>query len=142
MNDNVVGIGHTAYTTDKMADMLNFYCDILGFEHAFSLNDKEGKPWIEYIRVAGCQFIELFYAKEGFEPKQGGAYSHLCIEVKDLMAMDKHLKANNIEVYWGPQQGMDKNWQCWAKDPNGNPIEFMQIDLESPHAKAAGLTGK
>lgn len=138
MNNNVVGLGHVAYTTNQMAAMLHFYCGILGFENAFALYDEEGKPWIQYVRVAGCQFIELFYAKEGFEPKEG-TYAHLCIEVKDLMAMDKLLKDNGIEVYWGPVQGLDKNWQCWARDPDGNPIEFMQIDPESPQAKAAGI---
>jgi catechol 2,3-dioxygenase-like lactoylglutathione lyase family enzyme len=139
MNNNVVGIGHVAYTTGKMEEMLRFYCDILGFENSFALQDEDGKPWIQYIRVAGCQFIELFYAKEGFEPKEG-TYSHLCIEVADLKAMDKLLKDQGIEVFSGPLQGLDKNWQCWARDPDGNPIEFMQIDPESPQAKAAGIT--
>lgn len=136
MNKNVVGIGHVAYNTSKMEEMLHFYCDVLGFEHAFELIDKEGKPWIQYIRVAGCQFLELFYAKEGFDPKEG-TYAHLCVQVTDIMEMDRLLSGNGIDVYWGPVQGEDKNWQCWAKDPDGNPIEFMQIDPESPQAKAA-----
>jgi catechol 2,3-dioxygenase-like lactoylglutathione lyase family enzyme len=136
MNSNVIGIGHVAYNTAKMEEMLHFYCDILGFENSFQLVDKAGKPWIEYIRVAGCQFLELFYAKEGFDPKEG-TYAHLCIQVTDIMEVDRLLKANNIDVFWGPVMGEDKNWQCWAKDPDGNPIEFMQIDPESPQARAA-----
>ncbi|WEK54727.1 MAG: VOC family protein [Candidatus Cohnella colombiensis] len=139
MNNNVIGIGHVAYTTGQMDAMLHFYCEILGFENSFALHDEAGKPWIQYIRVAGCQFIELFYAKEGFDPKEG-TYAHLCIQVADVMVMSEHLKAAGIDVYWGPVQGLDHNWQCWAKDPDGNPIEFMQIDLKSPQAKAAGLS--
>jgi len=50
--------------------------------------------------------------------------------------MDQLLKDNGIEVFWDPVQGLDKNWQCWA-DPDGNPIEFMQIDPDSSQAKAA-----
>lgn len=138
MNDNVVGLGHVAYTTDKMDEMLHFYCNILGFENSFALYDDNGKPWIQYIHVAGRQFIELFYAKEDFAPKEG-TYAHLCLEVVDINVMDKLLKDNGIDVYWGPVKGLDNNWQCWARDPDGNPIEFMQLDPSSPQAKAAGL---
>ncbi len=136
MNSNVLGIGHVAYTTARMDEMLNFYCDLLGFENSFCISDESGKPWIQYVRIKDCQFLELFYANEGFEPKEG-TYAHLCIQVSDLLSMEKLLKDNKLEVFWGPKQGGDKNWQCWSKDPDGNLIEFMQIDPESPQARAA-----
>lgn len=31
---------------------------------------------------------------------------------------------------------MDKNWQAWIHDPDGNKVELMMIDPESPQAKA------
>ena len=138
MNNNVVGIGHVAYTTNQMDKMLNFYCNILDFENSFALFDQDGKPWIQYVRLVGCQFLELFYSKDDFSPKEG-TYAHLCIQVSDVMVMDKLLKDNEIEVFWGPVVGDDRNWQCWARDPDGNPIEFMQIDPESPQAKAGTI---
>lgn len=142
MNNNVTGIGHSAFNTSKMNEMLRFYCDILGFEHSFGICDANGEPWIEYIRVAGSQFLELFYTKEPFTAKEG-TYAHLCLQVADLMAMDKLLKDNNIPVFWGPKKGGDNNWQCWVNDPDGNFIEFMQLDPESPQALAArGTTSK
>lgn len=136
MNNNVIGIGHVAYPTAQMDEMLHFYCDILSFENSFETKDENGKPFIQYIRVAESQFLELFYVEEKSAPKEG-FYSHVCVQVSDIMSIDKLLKDNNIDVFRGPLRGSDKNWQCWAKDPDGNPIEFMQLDDESPQAKAS-----
>ena len=30
----------------------------------------------------------------------------------------------------------DKNWQAWIHDPDGNKVELMMIDPDSPQAKA------
>lgn len=136
MNKNVIEIGHIAHPTAQMKEMLHFYCDILGFENSFETKDETGKPWIQYIRVAESQFLELFYVDEKFDSKDG-MNSHICIQVSDIMSIDKLLKDNNIEVFRGPLRGLDKNWQCWVRDPDGNYIEFMQIDDESPQAKAS-----
>ncbi len=138
MNQNLLGMGHVAYTTNQMDEMLHFYCDILGMEHAFSLTDKDGVAWIEYVRLSGEQFIEFFYAKDtSFSPVNTGSYQHLCLQVHDLHEMDAYLRGKGIDVFYGPAQGEDLNWQCWARDPDGNPIEFMQLDPRSPQYKAA-----
>ena len=131
----ITGIAHTAYVVRDMRATLRFYCDQLGFKHAFSLANQDGDPWIEYVKVAEGQFVEFFYAPPDFVP-QPGSYKHLCLSVDDIHAQAGALEAAGVTLRVRPTQGKDKNWQCWADDPDGNPIEFMQISPESPQAKA------
>ncbi len=129
----IKGIGHTAYTVADMKASLHFYCDILGFYHAFSIPDDQGNPWIEYLKVNQNSFIELFYNREG--ENTPASYSHLCLEVDDIDEIARRLEENGVTLDAKPSQGKDKNWQCWAKDPDGNRIEFMQMHPDSPQMR-------
>ncbi|MBD2844786.1 VOC family protein [Paenibacillus sp. IB182496] len=136
----IKGIGHTAYVVEDMERSLDFYCGVLGFKQAFELKDNADKPWIVYIQVAGLQFIELFYGGQHRpepQPRQIG-FNHLCLEVEDIQQIAAHLRERGVTLDALPQQGKDRNWQCWARDPDGNRIEFMQLDPESPQVKSAG----
>ena len=129
------GIAHTAYAVSDMKASLEFYVEKLGFTHAFSLSKPDtGEKWIEYLRVAPGQFVELFYA-EG-EIGKNSSYRHLCLETADAYATAKELEARGVKIDVYPKQGSDKNIQCWIHDPDGNPVEIMQISPESPQAKA------
>ncbi len=132
----IAGIAHAAYAVPDMAAALDFYVGKLGFTHAFSLKNDKGEPWIEYLMVSPGQFVELFHAGEGFaNPK--GSYRHLCLTCTDLPADVAALKSRGAVIRSGPSQGKDSNWQAWVDDPAGNPIELMQINPDSPQAKAS-----
>lgn len=125
----IKGIAHAAYDVFDMEKALHFYCDILGLKKVFEIRNDEDQPWIEYIQVAEGQFIELFYDRQ--DPQNMGSYSHLCLEVEDIHKIAAHLEVCGVELDVKPTQGKDKNWQCWAKDPDGNRIEFMQMMPDS-----------
>lgn len=128
-------IGHLALTVEDMKKSLYFYCDVLGFERAFDIKDDNENPWIEYIKVCDGQFIELFYGgqhKPDAVRDQIG-FNHLCLEVRDIFEIAAHLKSFGIKLDVEPVRGKDHNYQCWVRDPDGNRIEFMQLDPESPH---------
>jgi lactoylglutathione lyase len=130
----ITGIAHLAMATADMKAALHFYCDQLGFTHAFSLQDNDGNPWIEYVKVKEGQFLEFFYADGKLDNAQS-TFRHLCLEVDDIHAQAKAMEAAGIFIRVQPNQGKDLNWQCWVDDPDGNPIELMQIDPASPQAK-------
>jgi len=46
------------------------------------------------------------------------------------------LAARGLEITGSPKQGLDTNLQYWLHDPDGNPIELMQIMPTSPQAAA------
>jgi lactoylglutathione lyase len=127
-------IAHTAFTVADMEKAMGFYCGVLGFSKAFSLADDKGNPWIEYIKISDGQFIELFYGNPSANGSQ--SYSHLCLEVDDINEVAEAIKAKGAVLDVEPNQGKDLNWQCWVRDPDGNRIEFMQMNPESPQAKS------
>ena len=128
-----IELGHVAFTVKDMEASLKFYANALGIRKAFSL-DREGQPWIEYLKVADGQFIELFYGGDGIPPSR--TFSHLCLKVDDIHAAAEQIETAGYALDVSPRQGSDGNWQCWTKDPDGVRVEIMQIDPASPQAKA------
>ena len=137
----ITNIAHNAYNVADMKKTLAFYCDQLGLRHAFSLANDKGEPWIEYVLVTKDQFIEFFYTQPGFVNRREGSYAHLCLQVSDIHEIARRMEEQGIDVYAKPSQGLDHNWQCWANDPDGNPIEFMQIMPDSLQAEAMRRLG-
>lgn len=129
-------IGHLAYRTGDMAAALNFYVGALGFKHAFSIPDDNGQPWIEYILVPDGRFIELFHPEAEGIPALGASYMHLCFEVDDCAAAVRELEEKGVHIDIYPNRGKDDNLQAWIRDPDGRPIELMQLSPASPQCKA------
>lgn len=132
------GIAHLAFTVSDMEKSLDFYCNKLGFQKAFSIEDDNGNPWIEYIKICNGQFIELFHGGKNKNEVSFDTigYSHLSIEVEDINEVANHVTSMGITLDVAPKQGKDTNFQCWVSDPDGNRIEFMQIMPSSPQSKA------
>ncbi|MBQ3667824.1 MAG: VOC family protein [Clostridia bacterium] len=130
----ITGIAHTAYNVTDMKASLEFYVGKLGMKHAFSIPDNDGQPWIEYLKLADGQFIELFYSGGGFG--KNPSYAHLCIQVPCCAEAEQELRLAGVEIDVPTKQGKDTNWQCWIHDPDGNKIEIMQISPTSPQAMA------
>jgi catechol 2,3-dioxygenase-like lactoylglutathione lyase family enzyme len=132
------GNAHIAFVVSDMDKSLHFYCEVLGFQKAFDLDDDEGKPWINYLKVAEGQFIELFYGGKReyvHHPRNAGS-THVCFEVDDIFEIADRLKNHGIKLDIEPKRGKDFNYQCWTKDPDGFPIEFKQLDLPSPQSQS------
>jgi lactoylglutathione lyase len=122
-------IAHLAFHVNDMEASLKFY-GTFGIKKVFSINNGNGEPWIEYLKVADGQFIELFYAREKFEPQptwKNKYYAHLCLSVDDIDETAKAIVDAGYELVAPAKKGGDGNWQCWAHDPDGNAIEFMQM---------------
>ena len=129
----ITGIAHLAFFVNDMEKSLKFY-ETFGIKKVFSIPNKEGEPWIEYLKVADGQFIELFYAGDSFEPQpmwKNKYYAHLCLAVDDIHAVAKTIIDAGYDLEVAPNKGSDNNWQCWTCDPDGNAIEFMQIMPDS-----------
>ena len=138
----ITGIGHVAFRVTSLQQALDFYCNKLGFSEAFRL-EREGEPspWIVYIQIAPASFIELFPDPQdapGTLPARDplASYKHVCLLVDDLSATLRELGVRGLEISGSPIEGLDHNLQYWINDPDGNPIELMQIMPTSPQAAA------
>ena len=150
-------LAHVAFNVKNMEKALQFYCEGLGMEHAYTVfyDDiyarlKEdgapeealarimlmmGKPWHAYLKVADGQFLELFYTYHE-EPLPGDlsdkcGYQHLCLQVADIQEAWDELVSRGIEPTSAIRRGIDRSYQFWVADPDGNRIEIMQYTPES-----------
>ncbi|WP_010677666.1 VOC family protein [Bacillus timonensis] len=129
----IKGIHHAGFSVVDMERSLDFYCNKLGFKKAFELQQSNGEPWIVYVKVADGNFIELFY--EGIEGEKERV-RHICFEVEDIQETADQLKKNGVHLEVEITQGKSLNYQFWIKDPDGNWIEFMEMNPESPQMKS------
>lgn len=120
-------IGHIAYRTKNLEKTATFYTEILGFKRAFSRSDENGVPFMIYLMLPDGRFLELFSPKADAEHELGTSYLHLCLEVADCAAAMEDLQSKGIPITQALKRGIDTNWQCWIKDPDGRDIEIMQI---------------
>ena len=134
----IENIAHIAFRVADMQKSLDFYCNVLGFIHAFSIKAEDGKPWIEYLKIIDGQFLELFYSKSS-DPGKGAPKStnnHICLSVEDIHETARTLESKGIELVIPVRGREGSNWQCWCRDPDGNYIEFMYIHPDSFQAKS------
>ncbi len=138
----ITSIGHVAFRVTSLQRALDFYCTKLGFSEAFRLElEGQPSPWIVYIQIAPGNFIELFpdsQAASGTIPARDpqASYKHVCLLVDDMSATLGELASRGLEISQAPTLGLDHNLQYWLNDPDGNPIELMQIMANSPQAVA------
>ncbi len=129
----ITGIAHNAVKVTNMEATLDFYCNKLGFKKAFEIADDNNNPWIVYVKIRDGQFIEFFY--DGLK-EQKSNFMHVCLECDDVYKTVDELIEKGVEIDVMPSQGKDLNYQAWIHDPDGNKIELMTIDPNSPQAKA------
>lgn len=137
--DGYVGIGHACFVCKDIDVSLDFYCNKLGMKLVAIQNDDEGKPWLHYVRMADGVYLELIPNGEGENPNKGWnsrGFQHLCLETDNLLEDVEHLRSIGVEIDQEPKTSADKNWQAWIHDPDGNKVELMMIDPDSPQAKA------
>ena len=138
----ILDIGHPAYGCHDLDAALQFYA-LLGIEESFRLVKEEGGVRLIYLHVAGDRFIELFPGGPPPEQRvsqQQQSYRHLCLVTDDIEGMVERLRSNGVTIDTEPKLGLDFNTQAWVKDPDGNPIELMQLSPESPQRAIADGT--
>jgi catechol 2,3-dioxygenase-like lactoylglutathione lyase family enzyme len=130
----IKNLAHLAFDVKDMEKSLHFYCELLGITKAFQLFDQYGNPTTWYLKISDGQFIELFYGRKDClgDSSEYHSYHHLCLEVDDINEIAERIKNSGLTIDHGPVQGKDLNYQCWVRDPDGNKIEFMQMNPDSP----------
>jgi len=136
----ILGVGHAAYGVRNLEDSLSFYVDQLGLEEAFRLYRDDGTLWIVYLYTGEGSFIELFPENDVREATQA-RYKHLCLVVDDMSLTLDDLKQRGLEPLGPPSVGKDGNTQAWVRDPDGNPIELMQISPDSDQGRVVRERG-
>ena len=132
----ITDLAHTAFGVHDMDRALAFYRE-LGIHEAFRLDREDGSLMLVYLHVAADRFIELFPNGPEPGPERVQSFRHICLAVDDLEAMVADLRAKGITIERELKRGLDQNLQAWIRDPDGNPIELMQMMEESPQRRVA-----
>lgn len=134
----ITGIGHVALKVYDLEKSLTFYRDRLGFPEMMRIDRPEGGLWLVYLRVTDEQFIEIFPGAENERSPgwNGNAITHVCLTVDDLDAVVDRVTAAGIPLLIEKKTASDGNRQAWIEDPDGNRIEFMQLNPDSLQMQA------
>jgi lactoylglutathione lyase len=127
----ITDLGHLAFAAHDLESSLAFYAK-LGLHESFRLHHEDGTLMLVYLHVAGDRFIEVFPDGPVPDPNRRGSFMHLCLVVDDLRATVEHFQIEGVNIEQEPKIGLDHNWQAWIHDPDGNPIELMQLVEKSP----------
>ncbi len=132
----ITDLAHLALAAHDLDRSLEFYKK-LGLKEAFRLNHSDGSLMLVYLHISGDRFIEIFPGGPKPDPERKGSFMHLCLQTEDIQAAVEQLKNAGVEILQPPSVGLDHNWQAWIQDPDGNPIELMQLSEESPQRAIA-----
>jgi catechol 2,3-dioxygenase-like lactoylglutathione lyase family enzyme len=134
-NGLITRISHVAFIVKDLDRSLRFYNAVLGFKKLFELaGEAKGVKFKSvYLQITQHQFLELFPGGTNDAPwsMQRIGYSHLCLEVDNLDDSVELMKANDIPFLISPRMGADRTRLFWVQDPDGNNIEFMQLQSDS-----------
>ncbi|NMB26073.1 MAG: VOC family protein [Firmicutes bacterium] len=133
----ITGIAHAAFRVENLDASIEFYTNILGLKEAFRLVHDDGEPWLVYLQINANTFIELFPNGTQKMPvtRESIGFAHLCLHVDDMPATLAELRRRGLPCPGEATMGKDGNWQYWIEDPDGNPIELMQIMGDSLQVK-------
>ena len=131
----ITDLAHSALRVHDLQRSLGFY-GLLGIHEAFRLNHEDGRLMLVYLHVGADRFLELFPGGTTPEHREG-SFMHLCLRSDDLHNDVASLCEKGITIDRGPSMGLDRNWQAWISDPDGNAIELMQLSEDSPQRQVA-----
>ena len=90
-----------------------------------------------YLHVGGDRFLELFPHGPEPDPDRVQSFRHVCLLTDDLRGAVEELRGRGVTIEREPKEGLDANLQAWIRDPDGNPIELMQLSEASPQRRVA-----
>ena len=125
------GLNHIGIGTRDYAAALAFYRDTLGAKEAFTIRNPDGTVRITYLQLSRDTFIELLPVAAD----QPAGILHVGIETDDLGASVANLRARGVTVA-EPTVGVSKAQVARITDPDGVPIEVMQMGPDSLQRQA------
>ena len=144
----VTGFDHSGFVVRDMEKMVDFYRDVLGLTVMREV-DSVAPPEGDHTGIPGAHRTLVVVGKPGGEhrlelvrfidppsPDKGhlrnnelGA-AHVCFNVEDLERLHRDLSAKGVKFVTPPKfvdtPDGDKLGICYAQDPEGNYLEFIE----------------
>ena len=134
----VTGLSHIAVRCSDISESTRFYTEVIGMKEAFRMLADDGSLSTVYLYIAPGQYIELF--ANGTKPGSTGAdvigLCHICLETPDIHKAYHGLKAKGITPDTEIRRGKSNCLLFFARDPDGNRLEFMELTEDSMQREA------
>lgn len=122
----IKGIDHIVLRTNKINEMIHFYCNILSCH----IENKQEEIKLTQLR-AGDSIIDLIETSE--ELAEGIRHiEHFCLRITpfNYENLSQYFQQHNIEIYrYGNRYGAQGYGQSfYLKDPEGNEVELKETD--------------
>jgi len=131
-----IGLHHGSLIVQDLAQAINFYCHIIGFEQDQQRPEMAFKgAWLN----VGEQQIHLLVLPETEQklnqPEHAGRDRHLAIHVTRIEIIKQNLEDNQIPFTMS-RSGREA---LFCRDPDGNGLEFIKVDTSTPLPKAGAV---
>ncbi len=130
----ITDLAHSAFRVHDLEKSLVFY-ELLGLKESFRLNHDDGSVMLVYLHIGADRFLELFPGGALSNPQN--SFRHICLASDNLISDVEMLREKGVKIEIEPKMGLDLNLQAWISDPDGNPIELMQLSEQSPQRQVA-----
>lgn len=130
------GLAHLALYCSDVHRSADFYVRVLGLKRLFTQKRPDGSLWYIYLHAGNRTFVELFPSDAPPADGQHTGVAHICLEVEDMEAAVARVKAEDWPLTSEPRTGGDGNIQAWLNDPDGVPVELMQMMPDCMQYKA------
>lgn len=128
-------LGYLALSVRDPAISADFYCRLPGLVRIDAPFALPGAPETVWLR-AGSVYLALIAAADsasGLPVRTGvGLYPrgfhHMCLSVADIESFYHDMCAHGFTIERPLQTGADGNRQFWLRDPDGYPVELMELD--------------
>jgi lactoylglutathione lyase len=130
----ITDLAHSAFRVHDLEKSLAFY-ELLGLKESFRLNHDDGSVMLVYLHIGADRFLELFPSGPLENPQN--SFMHICLASDSLVEDVEMLRSKGVKIDIEPKMGLDLNMQAWISDPDGNPIELMQLSELSPQRQVA-----
>lgn len=128
-------LGYLALSVRDPARSADFYCRLPGLARTGAPFALPGTPETVWLR-AGSVYLALIAASDsasGLPVRTGvGLYPrgfhHMCLSVADIEPFYHDVCAQGFAIERPLQTGADGNRQFWLRDPDGYPVELMELN--------------
>lgn len=126
-------IDHAAFQVADLDRSIDFYREVLGFDHLFTTLDLEHCERYAYFELGGGK-LELLQSLDSqgrpiaYEPPapKPPYCPHLALDAEDLDRIVESLEAKGVPILGGPYETHGKVKWLYLADPDWNVLEFVE----------------
>ena len=122
----IKNLSHISLMSNSLNKVKNFYVNKLGLKIAHEFRNEKNELYGYFLSSNKNTFLEIFKTTKKINFKnKSNHFKHLCFEVSNIKKFNKKIFNNKYKINRGKT---DKILQFFAKDFEGNIIEFHQRD--------------